>query len=312
MQWKGLVIDMKKFTKVSLIVVAVIAAVGIIFCGIAAAMGAGLGTVYHMAKSGEFDFGNWEFENGITWTGERATNGTDIIKAFDASEIQKVSLEISAAYVNVKTDADASQVTVRMLDGEANRFESYVKDKELTIKYKTKAHQNDSATIEVTFPANMEFEKFNAEIGASDMDIEDADFVTKEMTVSLGAGDFTADYLHVTGDFTMDAGAGDIDVLSGDFQNVQVDAGVGDASLTGTVRGNIKGSCGVGSLSFYLTGKESDFNYDLQCGLGEIDINDSTYSNLGGKKTIQNDGAAKTVSLDCGVGDVSLETGEDE
>ena len=126
MQWKGLVIDMKKFTKVSLIVVAVIAAVGIIFCGIAAAMGAGLGTVYHMAKSGEFDFGNWEFENGITWSNERAANGTDIIKVFDASEIQKVSLEIGCGVVFWRRDAvgldkaqNMSQSTFCMCEADA-------------------------------------------------------------------------------------------------------------------------------------------------------------------------------------------------
>lgn len=298
---------MKKFTKVSLIVVAVIAAVGIVFCGIAAAMGAGFGTIYQMAKSGEFDFGNWKFENGIYWSDEKVTNGTDIIKAYDASEIQKVTLNVGAAYVDVRTDADATQVTVRMLDGQANRFESYVKDQELTVKYKMKEHQNDNASIEVIFPANTKLENFNAKIGAADFDIEGTDFETKNMTVSLGAGDFNADYLKVTQDFSMDAGAGDIDISSGDFQNIDVDAGVGDASLTGTITGNIKGSCGVGSLSLYLTGKESEFNYDLQCGLGEIDINDSTYSNLGGKKTITNEGAERTISLDCGVGDITVE-----
>lgn len=298
---------MKKFTKVSLIVVAVIAAVGIVFCGIAAAMGAGFGTIYQMAKSGEFDFGNWKFENGIYWSDEKVTNGTDIIKAYDASEIQKVTLNVGAAYVDVRTDADATQVTVRMLDGQANRFESYVKDQELTVKYKMKEHQNDNASIEVIFPANTKLENFNAKIGAADFDIEGTDFETKNMTVSLGAGDFNADYLKVTQDFSMDAGAGDIDISSGDFQNIDVDAGVGDASLTGTITGNIKGSCGVGSLSLYLTGKESKFNYDLQCGLGEIDINDSTYSNLGGKKTITNEGAERTISLDCGVGDITVE-----
>ena len=56
---------MKKFTKIILIIAAVIAAAGIICSGIAAAMGAGWATIHKKALEGEFDFGNWHFRNGV-------------------------------------------------------------------------------------------------------------------------------------------------------------------------------------------------------------------------------------------------------
>lgn len=59
---------MKKFTKIILIIAAVIAAAGIICSGIAAAMGAGWATIHKKALEGEFDFGNWHFRNGVYYS----------------------------------------------------------------------------------------------------------------------------------------------------------------------------------------------------------------------------------------------------
>ena len=59
---------MKKFTKIILIIAAVIAAAGIICSGIAAAMGAGWATIHKKALEGEFDFGNWHFGDGVYYS----------------------------------------------------------------------------------------------------------------------------------------------------------------------------------------------------------------------------------------------------
>lgn len=59
---------MKKFTKIILIIAAVIAAAGIVCSGIAAAMGAGWATIHKKALEGEFDFGNWHFGDGVYYS----------------------------------------------------------------------------------------------------------------------------------------------------------------------------------------------------------------------------------------------------
>ena len=56
---------MKKFTKIILIITGILAALGIIFCGIAAAMGAGWSTIHRKALAGELTFGNWHIGNGV-------------------------------------------------------------------------------------------------------------------------------------------------------------------------------------------------------------------------------------------------------
>ena len=60
-----------------------------------------------------------------------------------------------------------------------------------------------------------------------------------------------------------------------------------------------------------VTGKEKDYNYDLSCGMGEIDLENSEYSGLGIEKTISNEGAKKDMVLECGMGEIDVEfTGE--
>lgn len=56
---------MKKFTKIMLIIAGSLAALGIVFSGIAAVMGAGWSTIHQKALAGELDFGNWHIGNGV-------------------------------------------------------------------------------------------------------------------------------------------------------------------------------------------------------------------------------------------------------
>ena len=56
---------MKKFTKIMLIIAGSLAALGIVFSGIAAVMGAGWSTIHRKALAGELDFGNWHIGNGV-------------------------------------------------------------------------------------------------------------------------------------------------------------------------------------------------------------------------------------------------------
>ena len=56
---------MKKLTKIILIIAGSLAALGIVFSGIAAVMGAGWSTIHRKALAGELDFGNWHIGNGV-------------------------------------------------------------------------------------------------------------------------------------------------------------------------------------------------------------------------------------------------------
>lgn len=50
---------MKKFTKISLIIAAVLGGVGILLCGVSSVLGGGYRTIRRMAHNGELNYGNW-------------------------------------------------------------------------------------------------------------------------------------------------------------------------------------------------------------------------------------------------------------
>ena len=61
----------------------------------------------------------------------------------------------------------------------------------------------------------------------------------------------------------------------------------------------------VGDVNIGIVGEKEDFNYELSCGMGELEVFDESYTSLGKDKEIDN-GARYTISLECGVGKVTV------
>ena len=110
--------------------------------------------------------------------------------------------------------------------------------------------------------------------------------------MEVGAGEFSG-YGNIAAAYCdLQVGAGTIDIDQLDVQKLNAD-------------------CGAGEIDMVVTGKEKDYNYDLSCGMGEIDLENSEYSGLGIEKTISNEGAQKDMVLECGMGEIDVEfTGE--
>ena len=108
----------------------------------------------------------------------------------------------------------------------------------------------------------------------------------------LNAGEFSG-YGNITAAYCdLQVGAGTIDIDQLDIQKLNAD-------------------CGAGEIDMVVTGKEKDYNYDLSCGMGEINLEDSEYSGIGIEKNISNEGARKDMVLECGMGEIDVEfTGE--
>ena len=116
-------------------------------------------------------------------------------------------------------------------------------------------------------------------------------------------GDFKADQLEVNvGAGTLE-NSGSLDVKEADFT-----VGVGTADISGLQVEKLNGSCGMGNMDLILAGKASDYNYELKCGLGNLEVDDSLETSItSGNKQITNEGAAKNIKLDCGMGNVQVD-----
>ena len=145
--------------------------------------------------------------------------------------------------------------------------------------------------IKVSIPSVKEFDTVSLGVDMGTIDLE-CDLKVQELSVEVGAGEFSG-YGNITAAYCdLQVGAGTIDIDQLDIQKLNAD-------------------CGAGEIDMVVTGKEKDYNYDLSCGMGEIDLEDSEYSGLGIEKNISNEGARKDMVLECGMGEIDVEfTGE--
>ena len=86
----------------------------------------------------------------------------------------------------------------------------------------------------------------------------------------------------------------------------EVSVGMGSVRLTGDVTESLTGDCSMGELKATLAGAQTDFNYDLSCGMGELKVGDDSYSGMAQEKKIDNH-ADKNMQLDCAMGSVKVE-----
>ncbi|MGI5947294.1 MAG: DUF4097 family beta strand repeat-containing protein [Lachnospiraceae bacterium] len=100
--------------------------------------------------------------------------------------------------------------------------------------------------------------------------------------------------------------AGSIEVLGARTGELDASAGIGSILYEGIAERSVEGECGVGDLEFRLEGKPEEFNYNLEIGVGSVEIDGSEYSGLGMEKRIDNraQGAGKTMDLEVGTGSV--------
>jgi hypothetical protein len=132
-------------------------------------------------------------------------------------------------------------------------------------------------------------------------------FTSKNLNLSVDAGRLKIDSISSTGEADITVGAGKIDINQIQAENATITCGAGSILTKGIITGNSLVKCDVGKVVMDLKGKEEDYNYDINCNLGVVKINDQTY-NFHSEKQITNDNAKNRLNLECNVGEIDLLT----
>lgn len=287
---------MKKGTKGMLIAAGAFAVAGIGFCigGISVAAVETGGNVFDQAGqllqdndyplAGLIHWGNAQYHSSdIDWD---ALDGNTVDMDF-ASDLE-ISLKYDELLIQ-KYDGDKIRVNV------ANDAKNDVVVKEtsgkITITDTRSGNVKKKKQIKVIVPSGKDFDTVSLGVDMGTIDLE-CDLKVQELSVEVGAGEFSG-YGNITAAYCdLQVGAGTIDIDQLDIQKLNAD-------------------CGAGEIDMVVTGKEKDYNYDLSCGMGEINLEDSEYSGIGIEKNISNEGARKDMVLECGMGEIDVEfTGE--
>lgn len=287
---------MKKGTKGMLIAAGAFAVAGIGFCigGISVAAVETGGNVFDQAGqllqdndyplAGLIHWGNAQYHSSdIDWD---ALDGNTVDMDF-ASDLE-ISLKYDELLIQ---EYDGDKIRVNVANDAKNDVVVKETSGKITITDTRSGNVKKKKQIKVSIPSVKEFDTVSLGVDMGTIDLE-CDLKVQELSVEVGAGEFSG-YGNITAaNCDLQVGAGTIDIDQIDVQKLNAD-------------------CGAGEIDMVVTGKEKDYNYDLSCGMGEIDLEDSEYSGLGIEKNISNEGARKDMVLECGMGEIDVEfTGE--
>lgn len=287
---------MKKGTKGMLIAAGAFAVAGIGLCigGISVAAVETGGNVFDQAGqllqdndyplAGLIHWGNAQYHSSdIDWD---ALDGNTVDMDF-ASDLE-ISLKYDELLIQ---EYDGDKIRVNVANDAKNDVVVKETSGKITITDTRSGNVKKKKQIKVIVPSGKDFDTVSLGVDMGTIDLE-CDLKVQELSVEVGAGEFSG-YGNITAaNCDLQVGAGTIDIDQIDVQKLNAD-------------------CGAGEIDMVVTGKEKDYNYDLSCGMGEINLEDSEYSGIGIEKTISNEGAQKDMVLECGMGEIDVEfTGE--
>jgi hypothetical protein len=163
---------------------------------------------------------------------------------------------------------------------------------------------HEAPRITITLPSNFIADSFQLEIGAGDVNIEK--IYASEANFIVSAGRLVIEEASISSESQYNVGAGSMELLNLQAKDITVDCGLGNVFIGGAITGHNDITCGVGNVGLKLEGSEDDYSYDINSGVGNVNIDEDNYHGIT-DKSINNDGALGDFSLDCSVGNITVD-----
>lgn len=230
---------------------------------------------------------------------------------FETDLVRDLEIDISCAKVRFQgTSDDKIQVIAENLT--EGRYDCRRNENRLTVSYRCPRlalfPRLNYTTPEITLylPANFALDHVKLDVGAGKVFMEEIPFSCKNMFAQLGAGQWHARQLSVSDSLRIETGAGNVRLEKTAVNDLLLGCGAGSCSFGGRIGRNLKISCGVGNCRLLLENKPEDFDYDISCGLGKINVNGDRINCTGSKRTAPTGHALGTALLECGIGTIEL------
>lgn len=220
--------------------------------------------------------------------------------------IRELNVSLGAGICTISEKDEADGLIDLYVNGKGG-FNFYIKDSTLYVEgFKGNqlfnVNQLDNE-MTLRIPRGMGFEEMDLEIGAGIMEIDN--LKAKEFDAVIGAGELGINKAEII-DFSVEIGAGNL--VAGDMhvRGADLEVDLGNCSYEGIIEQELDAECNMGSMDFLLKGKEKDYNYEIECSAGNVEINGWEFTALGTEKYVNN-GAAATFELTCSMGNITLD-----
>jgi len=294
---------MKRGLKVFWIVCASIFLLGISFVVTGAALGADLGNVTQ--RIGWFQ--------GQNFTGMIPRTDQQMLDSTLLEGTQNLSIDIDALMVRIETTSGSNvEIDKNGLSSElqdALQVTETAEELQISLRQNTRRRviglfgtRNRNEELVIRIPQNHTFAKATIQLGAGHMIIDQ--LLADQVDLMVGAGRLEVQYLEAT-DLMLDVGAGEAVISNVYAVNARIEGGVGRISVRGEVSNHLYMNNGIGETTFIALGVETDYNYNISTGIGEVIIGTRRYSGLG-NSTIVDHNASRSMEIRNGIGKVSV------
>lgn len=267
---------MKKSTKTLLIAALCMAIVGAAFCIAGLCFGFTLDQFQEAVEAGDFEIsypaGGQEkvrklISDADTWVSDITSDEIEFEQSY--TSIEALDLEVGVGECRlILWDGEEVKVTGK---GLPVSFQCQKDGKELEIDCQKNSWRfwdtdSEDTVLEIYLPQDLELEYVKMETGVGSTRVEGGFLKCREFEVSCG---------------------------------------VGECNLKLDVEKKLDLDGGVGEVFLELKGQEKDFNYEFDCGIGEVVIGSRRISEVGYEDQIHN-GASREISIDNGIGNVEI------
>ena len=267
---------MKKFTKGMLIAAGIFGAVGIGLTAAGGVMGASMSEltgVKSLKRVLLVADGDYDYDDSDDYDDDDDYDDYDYDDSDDYDSDDYLILEEGDSFCVRVYDDSGKNVTV--------------KESSDTLKVKSTKKLSKNRKVCISYPEDVKLQELEIEMGAGTVYLN-RDIETEKLSVEMGAGEFESKN-------PVTAREADLEIGTGSMTFADLSARKTD------------GECGLGELDLTLTGTQEDYNYDLECGVGNLDVGSDSYSGLGREKSISNKGADRKLNLECGMGNISVD-----
>lgn len=302
---------MKKFTKVCLSIAGIVAVLGIMCCCVSLAIGGSWEEVNeHMETTGIPEVVKDVIKENVSVSNQLSGGNETQTDTVKVDEITGIHMKADLADIEFVESKSTEDVKVTMKKGYTKHYSCKVNGSTLEIEYnKNRNNYKHGPKITIELPDGIELTAIEADTDLGDIKMENFTLNADKLDVHSSLGDVKLTDMTIPGKIYVSTSMGDVKLLDGSFGEMVLTNNMGDITITGEVTGDVEANCDMGDVKTELSGAETDYNYELETSMGDVEINGRNYDkNMSGKANISNPGAAITLTLNSSMGDVKVDT----
>ncbi|MBQ8518818.1 MAG: hypothetical protein IJ455_04315 [Agathobacter sp.] len=270
---------MKIFTRIMLIIAGVLASVGVICMVVAFAMGLTTHDFWDMVEDGKFSI---SLEDGK-------------LQIFDFKEKDIIKVD-----VDEKVEAGSE-------DGETTTYEIKETCKNMDIEF-------GAGILDIYYDDVEYIQVQETNIAGFKVDVKNDTLVIGGGTeLEIGIHDVDNRSLKIIipsemkfQEVDLEIGASQADIKNIIAEELSITVGAGQATVTRLSVDKLNVEAGVGEVNIALNGVQEEYNYKVECGIGNVVVGNASYGGLGAEQTVKNEGATKEIDVECGIGKVVI------